>query len=173
MEIGVLGNVGFLVEGWSDIAQREFFKFIQMPSLTRFLKSLPYDFSVQLTYLGQKALSAQDAISMEEASVYFVREVSLMLDAIEVVRARSSCLVSSVYWCQFLDCGVQPLGEKLFDIQTVSRSALRFGLISKEHNLIKTYEVIDNAIFRQSTLTVGYENLILTECFLPSIRQFL
>ncbi|MCV2503514.1 MAG: chorismate lyase [Neisseriaceae bacterium] len=170
-----LDDIISVIEDWNDVVQKNFFKLIQFSSLTQFLRNLPHSFSVELTYLGEKKISLHDKIEKEKVSTYFVREVNLLLDEIEVVRARSSCLPNSLYWRRFLDCGCQPIGEKLFDIQNLSRSELNFGLLSKDNGLVRIYNSANDndIVFRQSEFTIPNEKLILTECFLPNIKQFL
>jgi chorismate lyase len=45
----------------------------------------------------------------------FVRDVLLKLDGETVIQARSACRPDSRLWTELLDCGTQPLGERLFD----------------------------------------------------------
>ena len=44
-----------------------------------------------------------------------MRDVWLKLDGETVIQARSACRPDSRLWTELLDCGTQPLGERLFD----------------------------------------------------------
>lgn len=81
---------------------------LTVSSLTAALRASGKDFSVELVYLGlTKGADNSDEI--------FVRDVLLKLDGETVIQARSACRPDSRLWTELLDCGTQPLGERLFD----------------------------------------------------------
>ena len=81
---------------------------LTVSSLTVALRASGKDFSVEPVYLGlTKGTDNSDEI--------FVRDVLLKLDGETVIQARSACRPDSRLWTELLDCGTQPLGERLFD----------------------------------------------------------
>ena len=81
---------------------------LTVSSLTAALRASGKDFSVEPVYLGlTKGEDNSDDI--------FVRDVLLKLDGETVIQARSACRPDSRLWTELLDCGTQPLGERLFD----------------------------------------------------------
>ena len=81
---------------------------LTVSSLTAALRASGKDFSVELVYLGLTK-------GVENGDEIFVRDVLLKLDGETVIQARSACRPDSRLWTELLDCGTQPLGERLFD----------------------------------------------------------
>ena len=66
----------------------------------------------------------------ENGDEIFVRDVLLKLDGETVIQARSACRPDSRLWTELLDCGTQPLGERLFDgTLPLKRSDLSFFVL--------------------------------------------
>lgn len=86
---------------------------MEQPSLTAALKSMNADFSVKLLYLGlsENDFGFSDRHFPQEV---FVRDVLLFSGGRSVVWARSLCCPADESWCGILDCGTQPLGDRLF-----------------------------------------------------------
>lgn len=122
-------------------------------SLTEALSHLNADFSVQLIHLGESQNAQQQAI--------FVRDVALLLNSTPVVLARSECAVQSA-WHDVLHCGTTPLGKILFGncLQGLKRSQINFAPLPKM------------LLARRSFFTWRNETLLLSECFLPEIQDF-
>ena len=98
---------------------------LQSPSLTAALRGLGFDFTVKLLDLGIGATGAWFGPSEKQKE--FIRDVLLCLDGEPVVWARSACEPHS-QWRGVLDCGTQPLGERLFDGSLpLVRSAFEFS----------------------------------------------
>ena len=81
---------------------------LTVSSLTAALRASGKEFSVELVYLGLTK-------GAENGDKIFVRDVLLKLDGETVIQARSACRPDSRLWTELLDCGTQPLGERLFD----------------------------------------------------------
>lgn len=152
---------------------------LQTQSLTRALRSLGGRFSVTLRHLGERcaggfwpAFAAQERL--------FVREVHLCLDGEAVVWAQSVCAADSVFWRSLLDCGTQPLGERLFDGSlNISRSPLEYvsplppacwsAVGSGENGSFQTAFAARRSLFAAP----NGDLLGLAECFLPALKSYL
>lgn len=129
-------------------------------SLTAALRGLGHVFSVELLYLGETETAD---------GKMFVRDVLLKLDGIAVVEARSLCGVHSAVWRTLLDCGTQPLGERLFDPAfQAKRSAFEFALAGKTADGFRRHQTA-----RRSRFEKNGEVLQLTECFLAELDPFI
>lgn len=148
---------------------------LHAPSLTRKLRSLDAQFSVQLLFLGESTLwddERQLTTSSENPSVWS-REVFLCLNNTPVISARSVCLSGSQYWRNTLNCGTQSLGEQLFaqDAPPIERTPFTWSLLPIGHRLLHTIK--QPAWVRRSIFSIHRENLLLSECFLPDLQDFL
>lgn len=142
----------------------------QAQSLTAALRALGHDFAVELLYLGE--IAAQTDISGQNSapSSQFVRDVLLLLDGVPIVQARSSCSPQSQFWRGLLDCGTQPLGEKLFDSSlALQRSAFAFCCIENPNPSDFFRRPV---AARKSAFDKNGEILELTEYFLADLPLF-
>lgn len=132
---------------WSEILKTQ--------SITKYLRNLNSDFSVELIFFNQKDMSVFDFKKP------LIREVYLKLGDERVVFARSMCSKDSKFWVDTLDCKVKPLGEILFS----------------EHISLKRepflYAKFDNFPARCSSFIYEGENMLLFEYFLPSLKKYL
>lgn len=150
----------------------EWVKLVQQQSLTWALRQMKADFSVRLLYLGAMALPA--FLADDEVEKMGVgRDVYLCLNDEPVVWARSWCGADADMWQEVLDCGNRPLGERLFDgTLPLMRSPFEYASGQAVSLPMETSEAM---LLRRSVFTwqpVG-EQLILVECFLPALKQFL
>ncbi|MCF7521356.1 chorismate lyase [Neisseria sp. ZJ106] len=174
--------------------------FLNTQSLTQALRALPHHFSVQPLHLGEctediwlrPSENAYGAADFGET--VFVRDVLLCLDGKAVVWARSMCAADSQRWRELLDCGTQPLGERLFDGSLpLQRSPFEFcntvpenvsvpqqsaqAVLAKPTVLAsqkRTSPVFRRPLAaRRSWFDWSGETLGLVECFLPGLPDFL
>lgn len=141
-------------------------------SLTAALRALGHDLTVEVLYLGetggQVRSSGKNNIGTDDAQ--FVRDVLLHLDGIPVVQARSACSPQSQVWRGILDCGTQPLGERLFDgTLPLKRSPFEFCLIENPGGQNGFRRPV---AARRSFFDWHGEVLELTEYFLPELASF-
>ena len=157
-----------LPQGWNERAAA----LCQAQSLPVALRALGGSFTVKVLYMGE--LDGQGNSfgenHAETAAPQFVRDVLLHLDGVPVVQARSACSPQSQAWRGVLDCGTQPLGERLFDgVLPLKRSAFEFCLM-------KNADCQDDfrrpVAARRSYFDWNGEVLELTECFLAGLAQF-
>ena len=105
----------------------------------------------------------------ETAAPQFVRDVLLHLDGVPVVQARSACIPQSQAWRGVLDCGTQPLGERLFDgTLPLKRSAFEFCLMETAGGQDDFRRPV---AARRSYFNWDGEVLELTEYFLPELAS--
>ncbi len=149
----------------------------QVNSLTSALKSLSPHFSVTVLALANSEAYA-DEVGFGVDAPLFCREVTLSLDGRAVVWARSVCHRHSRYWLPILDCGTEPLGHRLFDGSLpITRSAFEYALVPAMHPMLP--QALAAALpvaelgARRSTFWWGEDALLLTECFLPAIEEYL
>lgn len=139
-------------------------------SLTRALKALDAVFSVKLLYLGESAADVwlSDVVGQERG---FVRDVLLCLDDEPVVWARSRCAWEDTTWREILNCGTQPLGERLFDGSlALTRSPFEYTWLQSEQPLAGFTGTAFAA--RRSVFELNGGKLGLVECFLPSLMRY-
>lgn len=147
---------------------------IQAPSLTVALRALERRFSVRLLHLGASEAEPllADGFSTPMPDGWFARDVLLCLDDEPVVWARSICADSAAPWREILDCGTQPLGERLFDGSLpLTRSPFEYARLDEGVYLAGfsgTAAVARRSFFRLHGQTLG-----LVECFLPSLGSYL
>ena len=157
-----------LPQGWNERATA----LCQTQSLTAALRALGGSFTVKVLYIGEldwqcNPLGENHA---ETAAPQFVRDVLLHLDGVPVVQARSACSPQSQAWRGVLDCGTQPLGERLFDgTLPLKRSAFEFCLME---NVGGQDEFRRPVAARRSYFDWDGEVLELTEYFLAGLAQF-
>lgn len=149
----------------------------QVNSLTAALKALSPDFSVTVLKLDDTQAYADEGL-FGAADALFCREVTLSLAGKAVVWARSVCRRDSQHWLPILDCGTQPLGHRLFDGSLpIRRSAFEYALVPVAHPMLP--EALAAGLSgvemgaRRSTFWWEGEALLLTECFLPAIEEYL
>ena len=99
---------------------------LTVSSLTAALRASGKDFSVEPVYLGLTK-------GAENGDEIFVRDVLLKLDGETVIQARSACRPDSRLWTELLDCGTQPLGERLlsFFVLKIPTIHLSDGLLPR------------------------------------------
>ncbi len=147
-----------------DVSQYQ--SLLEVQSLTQGLEKLNSNFSVELLSLSE---------SIEHPN-YFSRRVILKLDDQPVIWAESLCDVQSEFWREYLNCGTQSLGRKLFSGDTIERTPFFYKIfIDKElpFDLPNDYLSGQIIIARQSVFTYKNEKLCLTEWYLPNLQGFL
>ncbi|MDO5058638.1 MAG: chorismate lyase [Neisseria sp.] len=144
-------------------------------SLTVVLKSLSDDFSVRLLHSGVGQAGGFWA-GLAQPQQGFTREVLLCLDGKPVIWARSLCAENSLFWRGLLDCGTQPLGERLFDGSLgVTRTPIEYaaGVPLGVDDAAERYFQTAFAARRSVFVHGNGETLGLVECFLPALKQYL
>lgn len=144
-------------------------------SLTRVLRGLEGEFSVRLLHLGLGTSGGFWPVFDHGGSV-FVREVQLCLNGEAVVWARSACAADSVFWRGLLDCGTQPLGERLFDGSLpLIRSPLEYAAGTPSGGDDSAQRYFHTAFAaRRSLFTAENGGILgLAECFLPALKAYL
>lgn len=154
-------------QGWTERAAA----LCQAQSLTAALRALGGSFTVKVLYMGE--LDGQGNSFGENhaktAAPQFVRDVLLHLDGVPVVQARSACSPQSQAWRGLLDCGTQPLGERLFDgTLPLKRSAFEFCLME---NAGGQDDFRRPVAARRSYFDWDGEELELTEYFLAGLAS--
>lgn len=129
---------------------------LTVSSLTAALRASGKDFSVEPVYLGLTNCA-------ENGDEIFVRDVLLKLDGETVIQARSACRPDSSLWTELLDCGTQPLGERLFD-GTLPLKRSDFEFLRFEDSDYPSFRRPVTA--RRSYFDWNGETLELTEYFL-------
>jgi len=149
----------------------------QVNSLTLGLKALSSNFSVTLLNLADSQ-AYFDELGFESHQPMFCREVFLSLNDQPVVWARSLCQKNSQRWLPVLDCGAQPLGHRLFDGSLpITRTPFEYAMVAPAHPMLPP-EVVTQLPpagmgARRSVFWWDDEPLLLTECFLPIIKEYL
>lgn len=143
-------------------------------SLTAALRSLGAEFSVRLLYLGNVGFDPVFAGGLQEQGKnnWFARDVLLCLNGTPVVWARSMCHEGADRWSALLDCGTQPLGERLFDGSLpLIRTSFEYASIPPAR--LPQDLVAQEVLARRSFFDWEGQTLGLAECFLPALSQFL
>ena len=151
---------------------------LEIQSLTQGLEKLNTNFSVELLSLAE--ISAPNYANIlpesKQTQHYFSRRVILKLDEQPVIWAESLCGIESDFWREYLNCGTQSLGRKLFSGNEITRTPFFYKIFTQEalpFDLSDNYFNIKFLIARQSVFTYKNENLCLTEWYLPNLRRFL
>ncbi|WP_107687540.1 chorismate--pyruvate lyase family protein [Neisseria wadsworthii] len=140
---------------------------MQQPSLTAALRSLDTSFSVRLLHLGLSESRGWFSDRHFPAQV-FSREVLLCLSGQPVVWARSVCEADDAVWHEVLDCGTQPLGERLFN-GALPLVRTPFEYCSCGH-VVLPYENASPIAARRSVFSLNGNRLGLVECFLDDFE---
>lgn len=161
---------------WQTSLPNDFFaaEVACVQSLTAALRGLGAEFSVQLLYLGNADFDPVFAGGLQRQSGqnWFARDVLLCLNSMPVVWARSMCHGNADKWSALLDCGSQPLGERLFDGSLpLSRSPFEYTDISPA--ALPQGLVSQMVLARRSFFDWEGQALGLVECFLPDLSRFL
>ncbi|WP_077928577.1 chorismate--pyruvate lyase family protein [Wohlfahrtiimonas populi] len=149
---------------------------LEVQSLTQGLEKLNPNFSVELLNLAEISAPNYANILPESTQHYFSRRVILKLDDQPVIWAESLCDIQSDFWREYLNCGTQSLGRKLFSGDEIERTPFFYKAFSVEElpfDLLSDYLNMKFLIARQSVFTYKNEKLCLTEWYLPNLRQFL
>jgi len=149
---------------------------LAIQSLTQGLEKLNPNFSVELLNLAEVSAPNYSNILPESMQHYFSRRVILKLDDQPVIWAESLCDIQSDFWREYLNCGTQSLGRKLFSGDEIERTPFFYKAFSLEalpFDLSDDYLNIKFLIARQSVFTYKNEKLCLTEWYLPNLRRFL
>lgn len=146
-------------------------------SLTLGLKALSPHFGVKVLTLADAQAYADESV-FDGQQPLFCREVVLSLDDRPVVWARSVCTKDSQAWLSLLDCGTQPLGQRLFDGSLpITRSPFEYAVVSAAHPMLPAQVAAllsdEGMAARRSVFWWQGAPLLLTECFLPSIEEYL
>lgn len=145
---------------------------LEIQSLTQGLEQINPNFSVDLLFLGELPETLGNPL-------LFSRQVQLKLEDLPVIWAESICDAESDFWCEYLNCGTQSLGRKLFTGKAeIERSEFTYKVFSKEQlpfSMVMQYDLegINHIISRRSFFMHHQERLCLTEWYLPNIRKFI
>ncbi len=136
-------------------------------SLTKRLKALQCSpFSVALHHVGygRATLSEAKALNIAPRHQVYVREVTLMVAGIRVVRARSVIPRATLTGPerQLLHLGTKPLGEFLFTHPKMVRGPIQFKQGRIDHR---------EAWARRSVFYLNDKPLLVSEVFLPELLQ--
>ena len=130
---------------------------LTIQSLTKGLEMLGNKFSVELLFLGETEMPAHD----------FSRQVYLKLDDVPVIWAESLCDLQSGFWRDYLNCGQQSLGRKLFSGEAIiERTPFTYQMFPQTHQKLMPL------IARRSVFNYNDEKLYLTEFYLPELLTF-
>lgn len=145
---------------------RSYEELLKMQSLTKGLEMLNANLSVKLLYLGELVEQKNNSVNL------FSRKVELCLDGIPVVWAESLCGAQSDFWRDYLNCGTQPLGKKLFNgDQDIQRSLFSYRLFTVDQLPFALNNNENEVIIaRHSEFIHERESLYLTEYFLPDLK---
>lgn len=144
---------------------------LQAIPLTMALKRLHQDFSVSLLHLGASDIKPDEQAYFESAAGAdgYSREVMLHLNQQAVVWARSVCLHQSVAWQDIMNCGVQPLGSRLYELP-LQRTHFEYAYLTPEHPANPGDDLI---VSRRSCFYLQDASLLLIESFLPTLHDYL
>lgn len=166
-----------LLEKYEDTIS-QYQPLLEIQSLTQGLEKLNPNFSVELLSLAE--ISAPNYANIlpesKQTQNYFSRRVILKLDEQPVIWAESLCDVESDFWREYLNCGTQSLGRKLFSGDEISRTPFFYKIFAVEELPFDLFDEdlhVRFLIARQSVFTYKNENLCLTEWYLPNLRRFL
>lgn len=148
-------------------------------SLTQGLERLNPNFGVTLLGLSEISLTEEYAQLlpqfMQKHTPYFSRRVILTLDEQPMIWAESLCNVGDQFWREYLHCGTQSLGRKLFNGEKmIERTEFMYRWCSLE---MLPFDLSDydpkaiGVIARQSIFTYANEKLCLTEWYLPPLKS--
>lgn len=149
---------------------------LEVQSLTQGLEKLNPNFSVELLSLDEISAPSYPNILTESKGDYFSRRVILKLDNQPVIWAESLCDIQSGFWREYLNCGTQSLGRKLFSGDEIQRTPFFYKIFTLE---ALPFDLLDDdieaqlMIARQSVFTYKDEKLCLTEWYLPNLQRFL
>lgn len=149
---------------------------LEVQSLTQGLEKLNPNFSVELLSLGEISAPSYSNILPESRQHHFSRRVILKLDNQPVIWAESLCDIESGFWREYLNCGTQSLGRKLFSGVDIQRTPFFYKIFTLE---ALPFALLDDdieaqlMIARQSVFTYKDEKLCLTEWYLPNLQRFL
>ena len=168
--IGLLNQYDFEVDDYQSL--------LEIQSLTQGLEKLNPNFSVELLNLAEILAPNYPNIlpELKQRPNYFSRQVILKLDEQPVIWAESLCDVDSQFWCEYLNCGTQSLGRKLFDGHNeITRTNFVYRAFEMyELPFILPEKIcVQHVIARQSIFTYHHEDLCLTEWYLPNLSQFM
>jgi chorismate--pyruvate lyase len=150
-------------------------------SLTALLIDTGREFSVAVQRQSELALHP-DEIALLGAQANdpgYVREVTLHLDGIPVVVARSVTRTDCLRWRQVLERGARSLGFTLFgELTEVEREPLQYAWLDAAHPLHRAAAECqrENAHYypaRRSRFLLDGMPLIVCETFLPSLLELL
>lgn len=150
-------------------------------SLTALLIDTGREFSVQVRRQDVLALHS-DELSLLGAlagDAGYVREVTLQLDGVPVVVARSVTGVDCPRWRQVLERGARSLGYTLFgELTEVEREPLQYAWLDAGHPLYRTAAEYERSFAsrypaRRSRFLLDGMPLIVCETFLPSLLEML
>lgn len=153
-----------LLEAGLDIALYR--PLLEIQSLTVGLESLHSDFSVTLLHLGAV---------LRDGKQRFSRQVKLKLTGKPVIAAESLCEVESQFWREYLNCGTQSLGRRLFNGENkIERSTFSYAVIDKVllPTFAQDYAGEGKVIARRSIFHNAAQSLSLIEYYLPTLNDF-
>ncbi|MDF7675701.1 chorismate lyase [Neisseriaceae bacterium ESL0693] len=136
--------------------------------LTDALKKLDTDFSVVVRQLGEGDIEA-DEYPLLCTQVGYRREVQLCLSGTAVIWARSICRTDAFHWQKSMQCGTQTLGSRIYQ-KPHQRSVFEFACLDQYHHCNPTNQPV---LARRSSLLQYQTPLLLTETFLPAIKNFI
>lgn len=158
--------------------------FMQSESLTYALKRLDSNFSLKLVFLGQSGFISEQKADLLDAKAedrFLVREVNLMLDQTPVIRGKSSCKLTSLFWKEYLDIFNQSLGEKLFSSNegvklksnAIKRTDFLWAYKKPSLNSLISNKNKSKNWSRISVFEHKSEKLVLEEVFLLDLKKFI
>lgn len=139
---------------------------LEIQSLTVGLESLHSDFSVTLLHLGEVVRNGKQMFS---------RQVNLQLVGNPVIAAESLCDVESEFWREYLNCGTQSLGRRLFNGENkIERSAFSYAVMDQTFlpEFAQDYSGEGCVVARRSIFHNVTESLSLIEYYLPALNDF-
>lgn len=163
---------------------------IDQDSLTNVLKTRYDDFKVQVVSVSHARphLDEYAALNIDQQQLAFVREVLLMGGGKPVVFAHTVMSFKHLRgaWTNFTSLGQKPLGATLFADPRITRTAMQFNQLSKQHPLyLKALEAsaksgitleekriwARRSIFRLNAHQAYKLEMMVTEVFLPSLIE--
>ncbi|WP_239690825.1 chorismate--pyruvate lyase family protein [Chromobacterium sphagni] len=136
-------------------------------------------FAVQVLDQGDsRALADEaDALGLPAGAPLYARHVLLTLDETPVVYARSATRHNCPAWMPVLLRGSRSLGLTLFgELPQLRREALHYQLLAASHPLAEAAAVARAATeypARRCRFLLDDAPLLLTELFLPTLKDFL
>ncbi|WP_246542730.1 chorismate--pyruvate lyase family protein [Paludibacterium yongneupense] len=146
-------------------------------SLTERLRASGHRFAVELQALGSVVPHPDECGLFGDGKRLWARQVTLTLDDVPVVIARSLCREDCPQWLPILDRGARSLGLTLFgEGRPIVRQRLHYTMLTPAHPWharAAALGVADAVPARRCGFELAGRPLYVCEAFLPALETFL